>query len=410
MILQPMKHRWTYLLAFLLLGHLLRAQSPCGTLQPGNAAAYYDRLNAVIQSQMASGMHKQTATITIPTVFHVVYNTPAGNIPDSLIYQQLAILNADFQRMNADTVNTPAAFQGVAGSMDITFCLAQRTPMGAPTTGILRVPTSETSFASPVTYAVPDPVKHTSMGGSDAWDTQAYLNIWVCNLTGSTAYSAPPGNFMPDDEGVVCKYQHVGITNVYPYGEGRSIVHEVGHFFCLKHIWGDDAGACNGTDFINDTPNQGNYSTNCPGFPLTDACSPASPGVMFMNYMDYSEDGCRNMFSAGQCAYMESCITSLRAGFLTATGCVPVVGVGEEDFYNVEVATGPAQMIIRCEGKFMGEVSVCDMQGRQAFHWSGMQSHEIECSTEEWTAGLYIVAIIMEDGTVWRRKMALSMR
>lgn len=355
-------------------------QHHCGTaklMQNAAPADYYKQLYKVIGKYSAGT--KAPATVNIPVVFHIVYNTPQQNIDDSLVHQQMVTLNEDFNRWNADTVNTPGAFKPLAGSMDINFCLAQQTPNGQPTNGILRVSTQKTSFASPLTYAVPDPVKHDSLDGSDAWDTQTYLNIWVCNLTGSTAYSAPPGNFLPNDEGIVCKYQHVGNAGAtsYPYHKGRSIVHEAGHYFGLKHTWGDDNGACTGTDWINDTPNQANFSTNCSTFPKTDACSPSSPGVMYMNYMDYSEDGCRNMFTKDQVNAMSNCITNFRSGFLTATGCNTPTTVhepGQLDLVNV-YATSDLLVIEGAAGN-NAIVEVMDVLGRMLtqFEHSGMKT------------------------------------
>jgi len=282
--------------------------------------------HALEQSSLGS-----RANLTVPLVFHIVYNTPQQNIPDSLIFQQIERLNEDFQRLNADTVNTPAAFAAIAGAMDVEFCLATEDPMGNPTNGIVRVASNQVSFASVSSYSVPDPVKHTSSGGSDAWNTKDYLNIWICNLTGSTAYTAPVGNFVdPADDGIVCHYNHIGNTGVYPYGEGRSIVHEMGHWFGLKHIWGDDNGTCNGTDFIGDTPNQSNWNGNCPSFPVVDNCSPNPPGVMFMNYMDYTDDGCRNMFSEGQTSYMALVYDVIMSDYYLQDKCSAITDLEDE--------------------------------------------------------------------------------
>lgn len=392
-------------LAIASLSGILAQPGICGTptlMESSGFEANSARIDALIK-QAAHGKGAAIGgTILIPTVFHVVYNTPNQNIPDSLIYQQLQILNDDFQRKNADTVNTPAAFQSMAGRMNIEFCLAQRTPAGMPTTGIVRVPTGTTIFNSPTTYSVPDPVKHSNQGGSDAWDTNQYLNIWVCNLNGSTAYSAPPGNFMPDDEGIVCRYEHVGNTGVYPYNHGRTIVHEAGHYFCLKHIWGDDQGACTGTDYINDTPNQANYSTNCPTFPKTDACSPNSPGVMFMNYMDYTEDGCRNMFSAGQCAYMQSCLTSLRPGLLSSMGCVPLVGLEAEQTPNPTIRRDGDWIVIESEGQGIARIEMMDMQGRSLLSHQNLQGHRLYAG--DLAIGIYCLRVHFDHGhfKVWK--------
>ncbi len=341
---------------------------PCGTsllLSDAEADLFYLQLNERIQNLTENSGDR--ATHTIPVVFHIVYNSAAENIDDSLILQQMQILNDDFNRWNADTVNTPAAFEPFAGALDIEFCLAQVDTMGNPTSGILRIPTAETSFDSPVSYAVPDPVKHTLTGGSDAWDTEHYMNIWICNLSGSTAYTAPPGNFAPADDGIVCHYNHIGNSGVAPYDKGRSIVHEMGHWFCLKHIWGDDAGGCGGTDFIADTPNQANWTGGCPSFPLTDACTAASPGVMYMNYMDYSEDGCRNMFSAGQVAYMESCITAVMATYFDEDKCTSVVGINGAS--NALQASIESQQLTISSDRPMKTISLFDTQGKLVGSW-----------------------------------------
>lgn len=367
-------------------------QAPCGIL-PG-------AIDEVKIDQQLKGASKSQATLVVPVVFHIVWNTTAQNIHDSMIFQQLAIMNNDFQRKNADTVNTPAAFQAASGGMDIVFCLAQRTPSGQATNGIVRVQTSNTSFASPTSYSVPDPVKRTSMNGSDSWDPSKYLNIWICNLTGSTAYSAPPGNFMPQDDGVVCHYNHTGKTYNYPYGLGRSIVHEIGHFFCLKHIWGDDNGACTGTDWINDTPNQANFSTNCPTFPKTDACTGTSPGVMFMNYMDYSEDGCRNMFSKGQVAYMNACINAFHTGFLTSNGCVPV-GISERDAAGeVSIVTTKGMLKLSSAQKGISTIRLYNGLGQLLKAQQFNAERELEISVRDLPAGICIVEVTLEGSAV----------
>ncbi len=232
--------------------------------------------------------------VRIPVVFHVVYKTAAQNIADDLLLQQLDILNADFRRLNADTTDTPAAFADVAADLGIEFCLAQIDPDGNPTTGILRVSTTVSSFTTD------DNVKFTADGGDDAWPADSYLNFWVCNLGASLlGYAQFPGG--PDaTDGVVIHYNHVGYNDAgYPYHLGRTATHEVGHWLNLRHIWGDDTN-CTGTDLVADTPNQKVNTWGCPSYPETDMCSPDAPGIMFQNYMDYTDDPCMNMFTEGQ--------------------------------------------------------------------------------------------------------------
>ncbi|CAG0994398.1 MAG: T9SS type A sorting domain-containing protein [Bacteroidetes bacterium] len=375
----------------------------CGTehfITSEKGKDFYSQLNEYILKEFPSVKNNKTTTI-IPLVFHIVYSTPQQNVHDSVIYRQLDILNNDFQRKNADTSNTPSAFKSVSGALDVEFCLAKQTPNGQSTTGILRVQTATTSFASPVNYGVPDPIKRTNMGGSDSWDTEKYINIWICNLTGSTAYTAPKGNFLPGDDGIVCHYNHIGLTNGYPYNKGRSIVHEMGHYFGLKHIWGDDNGTCAGTDFINDTPNQANYSTNCPSFPLVDVCSPNSPGVMYMNYMDYSEDACRNMFTQGQVNYMIASMNFTIPNIHNPTACSFPSKISEKHFsHSISFYPNPFSdnLLVTFSAPMQnGTLQIKDLNGKTVFLLQHITANSEKINTSFLSEGIYFLEIFDEN-------------
>jgi hypothetical protein len=270
------------------------------------------------------GENRVGTVITIPVVFHIVYNTSAQNIPESRILEQLDVLNRDFGRTNADAGNTPSVWQNVAANTNIQFCLAKRDPNGNPTNGIIRRQTSVTSFNTN------NAIKYTSQGGSDAWPRDQYLNIWVGNLSGGLlGYAQFPGGAAATD-GIVVLYSTVGGPNApgtaTPYHLGRTATHEVGHWLNLYHIWGDDGSSCSGSDLVSDTPNQAGSTYGCPAFPRTDACTPSSPGIMFMNYMDYSDDACMNMFTAGQAARMQATLNGARLSLQSSPGCTPPTG------------------------------------------------------------------------------------
>ena len=55
--------------------------------------------------------NRSQLVITIPVVFHVIYNNNAQNIPDARILEQLNVLNQDFSRNNLDASNTRPMFQ-----------------------------------------------------------------------------------------------------------------------------------------------------------------------------------------------------------------------------------------------------------------------------------------------------------
>ncbi len=301
----------------------------CGTMnhlsdQMKNDPGLAERMNQ-IEQQTARFVNSRVSgtTVVIPVVFHIVYNTAAQNISDAKCLAQLNQLNLDFAKMNSDTGNIPSVFRGLAANTNIQFCLAQRDPSGVATTGIVRKSTTSTSFTTD------DKVKSSTTGGDNAWPSSSYLNIWVCNISGGVlGYAQFPGGSSTTD-GVVLLYTTVGsMTNpgtASPYNLGRTATHEVGHWLNLRHIWGD---ANCGNDGVGDTPTQQTSNYGCPTFPHV-TCSNGPNGDMFMNYMDYVDDGCMNMFTIGQTSRMAALFVSggSRVSLLSSTGCQPVSNV-----------------------------------------------------------------------------------
>lgn len=257
------------------------------------------------------------AVVTIPVVFHVLYNTTAQNISDAQINAQLAQLNADFRKLNSDFSLVPSAFQSVAADCEVQFCLAQQTPSGSATTGIERRSTTITGWSSN------DACKYYAQGGLDAWNSAKYLNVWSVNFSnGLLGYAQFPGGAAATD-GVVLQYNSIGSlaspTSYAPYNKGRTATHEIGHWLNLRHIWGD---ATCGSDLVSDTPTHNTSNYGCPTYPHYSTCT-GSPVEMTMNYMDYTDDGCMQMFTAGQKTRMQALFASggARVGLLTSVGC-----------------------------------------------------------------------------------------
>lgn len=265
------------------------------------------QIQSMMDSRAASGLN-----VTIPVVVHLLYNTQAQNISDAQILSQIDVLNKDFARKNSDSVNTPNVFKSVAAGSGIRFCLAKRDPKGNPTNGIVRKYTYRTSFTANGVC------KLSSQGGDDAWDCNRYLNIWVCNLSGYLGYATYPGG-NPIADGVVIRTTAFGtIGNLIPqYNRGRTATHEVAHWLNVYHIWGD--AQC-GSDLVNDTPIQERSNYGCPAFPHV-TCNNGPNGDMYMNYMDYVNDACMNMFTGGQFSRMEATLNSVRSSILTSNGC-----------------------------------------------------------------------------------------
>jgi len=263
--------------------------------------------------------------LIIPVVFHVVYNdsTDANkNISDARILGQLNRLNEDFNRENADRTGVPAEFAGLHANTRIRFALAQRDPLCNPTTGITRTFTTKSVFSISA-----DDVKSSSTGGIDPWPTDEYLNIWICQLpSGLLGYGLFPWLETPATSGVVVAPFTVNNNPANRFTFGRTLVHEVGHYLDIYHIWGDQDN-CIASDLVADTPTQfTDYeSLTCPTHPQASCGS----NDMFMNYMDYVNDACMIMFTHGQSNRMNATLYTSRISLLGSQGHLPPSATGD---------------------------------------------------------------------------------
>lgn len=269
-----------------------------------------------IQSEGEAGRQLDGMVIRIPVVVHILYHFPEERyaISDAQVAQQLDILNQCFRRTNADTSNTPPAFKSLAADCEIEFHLAISDPNRKSTTGIIRKYT-------PIEYwEANDEMKFSASMGDDGWDPKQYLNIWVCNLKEVAGYSSFP-NGPEEKDGVVISNTVFGPSRQSGMEMGRTAVHEVGHWLHLRHIWGDDY--C-GDDGVADTPAQGWYSWGCPtGTKIS--CTNGPNGDMYMNYMDFTNDACVNLFTLGQKSRMRSLFATggPRSGIPSSVGLMP---------------------------------------------------------------------------------------
>ena len=251
---------------------------------PGLAKKMADieALTQKISSDPSAYRLVSTGVYEIPVVVNVLYNTAAENISDAQIQSQIDVLNADFAATNAEISKIPSTFTSVkAGKIDITFVLDQ----------IIRKSTTKTSWSTN------NSMKSSLNGGLDAVSPTTKLNMWVCTIGGGIlGYAQFPGGSSATD-GVVIDSKYFGKTTISsPYNLGRTATHEVGHWLNLRHIWGDSR--C-GNDQVNDTPAHNASNYGCPATGHLSLCK-GSPVEMTMNYMDYTDDACMYMFSAGQ--------------------------------------------------------------------------------------------------------------
>ncbi|MEZ5024041.1 MAG: M43 family zinc metalloprotease [Chitinophagales bacterium] len=309
---------------------------------------YTEAVNKTFEAAKARGkeyrLNGRVDVLTVPVVVHVVWNTSdsSQNLADSIIEDQIRILNEDYRRLNADAGNIRSEFEDIVGDAFIEFELDE----------IIRVSTTEEFEPGLTGLDDADAVKISAEGGSDAVDPLTNLNIWICEIQPITllgipigeilGYAYPPANLVhwPDGsqapivakEGVVLDYRTVGSNNPTSVHfenngftiVGRTAVHEVGHYLGLRHIWGDanallGENGCEVDDGIYDTPNAAasNQQNGCN--PSTNSCGASSANDlpdMWENYMDYSQEDCQNSFTLGQIDVLRGVLLCPRAGLL----------------------------------------------------------------------------------------------
>ena len=234
---------------------------------------------------------------TIPVVFHVIQRTNGtGNISDSLIESQIAILNEDFR---AD-----GGLGGGGLDSKIQFELVEITRT-----------TSNAYFTDPGPGAAND------MKQALHWDTTEYFNIYSNDANGALGYATFPAD--PDDgagsyqDGVVLLHTSVGrnAPGGGIYDQGRTGTHEVGHYLGLYHTFESylGGGSCSNSyttgDTIVDTPPHSSATFNCP----SGATSCGGQPTPIENYMNYTQDTCMETFSAEQINRMRCSIDAYRS-------------------------------------------------------------------------------------------------
>lgn len=350
------------------------------------------------------------AVVTIPVVFHIVYNGTAQNVTDACIAAQLKVINDDYRKLNSDwTKVTQPGWAALVADCEIQFCMAVRDPNGNATNGITRTSTTKTSFGTN------NSVKYAAQGGHDVWNRDKYFNIWVCNIGGGIlGYAQFPGGAAATD-GLVIAYNYmVGSTGcgTAPYNLGRTATHELGHCFGFKHIWGDEA-ACAADDGVADTPKQADktFGTFAAGTVKTDACATASPGYMWMNYMDYTDDNAMYMFTAGQKAALAATMNGPRAALKTSNGCTPLTAV--EYLYapeSVSVFPNPSNgnvaLTVNIPNVSNAEVTVINALGEVVLtkNISELENNnEIKLNMENHVNGMYFIKLNTTEGSITKK-------
>lgn len=223
------------------------------------------------------------------------------------------------------------------------------------------------------------------------------------------------------NQGVVLHYKITGRNNPLSNTSilntsrmGRVAVHEVGHYFGLRHIWADDQGSfnrCSLDDFIDDTPLQGIGSNfNC-NQNLNSCIEPKNDlPDMVENYMDYSSHACQNMFTKRQVITMRNAITNFRKDLPIKVEIIQKARIFDTVVYD-QVLIYPVAKDNRLNIEVRNEdivnnisYEVYNMVGQKIEENHPITSNFTQISTTRYPSATYIVILRNLDGRVVRSK------
>ena len=290
-------------------------------------ARNFDAVRAAVQRLQASS-NRNMDVYTLPVVVHVIHRgSPVGveeNISEEQILSAIDGMNDDFRNRVSDSEGADTFIQ---------FEMARRTPDGDPTNGIVRV--NGNSVPGYAQHGISngqddDAADQTAVKSLTTWYGDDYINIFVVpEINGNDggngiqgfAYLGPTNDAR---DGLVVLYNAFGLVGELKPGRilNKTVTHEMGHHLSLYHTFSNTMSCTSETncetqgDLVCDTPPTIANSFGC--------TTPTCDGAQVENYMDYAQETCKNMFTAGQRDRMRACLESSRSSLLESLGGLAV--------------------------------------------------------------------------------------
>ena len=335
-----------------------------------------------------------TKKYIIPIVFHILHENGLENISDAQVFDQIKILNRDYNKLNADTADVQPEFKEIIANCNFEFRLAQKDPKGNCTNGINHYFTSLTNNAGEESKI-------------NQWNRAQYLNVWVVKtigMSGVAGYALFPtgaqgANFKAD--GVIILHNYIGsIGTASPY-RSRALTHEIGHYFGLPHVWGntnDPEVGC-GDDGISDTPmTKGHKSCTKSSIGNNQTCS---TDIFFQYKMDSVKVNSGTTDPTPLSKIDSATFTSFKANGVSANSTIakafsfsswPLGGVNKDTTYANQTGTlDPTKYYeFSISPKKNGLLTIDQLKLKTFRDTNGIKSFVVKSSVDNYTANLPI--------------------
>ena len=387
---------------------------------PAKRAAYIEQQNKFeveLQRLESNALRNTNAVIRIPVAVH--YPT-AGSVPEAtktclrrLAQKQIDILNADYNMVNTDISiwndNDSPLFPGIStGNLNVQFVIATE---NHPAESGLNNGDLAVTFG---TDFIGSGVLNCTNGCNEDITWAGYMNIVVTNISNNVLGFSPLGGQPQFGRTVVIDNNSFGASlspspttcsNFVPgapFNKGRTLTHELGHFLNLNHTFQscDGANCANSGDRVCDTPSANTAAYDCPALGTVSGCVDTQ---LTMNYMDYTDDACMYMFTAGQATRMLAWYNSIKNQLSTTA-------LSNETFLENQFSIYPNPN----KGSFTIEfkelvnsfsVEIFDITGKTIYENNYDQSSNLLqlINLDNVTSGVYFINVKSDKGLVTKK-------